>query len=118
MFLFKNNYLIKINYYFLLRTDNPFGDLKSYTPSDNRFKENGSIIAVSYEARAKGVTRIMRGGEAKKVRFLILSLKIIPFIVVVFCRNVLKSYWCKYPPLMAKQIYKFIVMQVRIFCKS
>eukprot|EP01039_Chlorochromonas_danica_P016744 gene16744-19856_t len=46
---------------------NPFGDLRSYAPSENRFKENGSIIAVSYEARAVGVKRIMRGGEAKRV---------------------------------------------------
>ena len=29
-------------------------------------KSNGSIIAVSYEARAKGVTRQMRGNEAKR----------------------------------------------------
>lgn len=47
--------------------DNPFGDLKSYAATDNRIVNKGSIIAVSYEARAKGVKRIMRGAEAKKV---------------------------------------------------
>lgn len=36
-------------------------------PNENRFVENGSLIAVSYEARASGVKRIMRGAEAKKV---------------------------------------------------
>jgi nucleotidyltransferase/DNA polymerase involved in DNA repair len=51
----------------LLLLDNPFGDLKSYAATDNRLVERGSIIAVSYEARAKGVKRIMRGNEAKKV---------------------------------------------------
>jgi hypothetical protein len=50
--------------------DNPFGDLSSYGPTESRYKESGSIIAVSYEARAKGVTRAMRGNEAKKVIFL------------------------------------------------
>jgi hypothetical protein len=48
--------------------DNPFGDLKSYGPEDNRFMNSGSLIAVSYEARARGVKRSMRGAEAKKVR--------------------------------------------------
>ena len=33
---------------------NPFGDLKTLTPEDNRVVSSGSIIAVSYEARAKG----------------------------------------------------------------
>lgn len=47
--------------------DNPFGDLKSYGPLDNRLMNSGSLIAVSYEARARGVKRSMRGGEAKKV---------------------------------------------------
>ena len=28
--------------------------------------KGGGIIAVNYEARAKGVTRMMRGDEAKK----------------------------------------------------
>jgi DNA polymerase eta len=48
--------------------DNPFGDLKSYAPEDNRLMSSGSLIAVSYEARARGVKRSMRGAEAKKVR--------------------------------------------------
>jgi DNA polymerase eta len=42
--------------------------LKSITGNDsvNRINiSNGSLIAVSYEARAKGVKRIMRGLEAK-----------------------------------------------------
>eukprot|EP01031_Cornospumella_fuschlensis_P027890 gene27890-33680_t len=46
---------------------NPFGDLKPMTHSDNRLVDSGSIIAVSYEARAQGVKRIMRGQDAKKV---------------------------------------------------
>jgi DNA polymerase eta len=45
---------------------NPFGDLKTLLPTDNRTVSNGSLIAVSYEARAKGVKRSMRGAEAKK----------------------------------------------------
>lgn len=45
---------------------NPFGDLKSLRPEDDRLVNNGSLIAVSYEARSKGVKRIMRGAEAKK----------------------------------------------------
>lgn len=53
---------------FRVGKDNPFGDLKSLSPSENRVVDNGSIIAVSYEARAKGVKRIMRGAEAKKVK--------------------------------------------------
>ena len=44
---------------------NPFGDLKSLAPSDKRIVAGGSLIAVSYEARAEGVKRIMRGAEAK-----------------------------------------------------
>jgi hypothetical protein len=38
---------------------NPFGDLSTLLPEDNRiFKDNdGAIIAVSYEARAQGVKR-------------------------------------------------------------
>ena len=38
---------------------NPFGDLKSYQPDDDRVfnNSNGSLIAVSYEARACGVKR-------------------------------------------------------------
>ena len=59
--------LICFSYHTLsLRIDNPFGDLKSYAASDNRLVSSGSIIAVSYEARARGVKRIMRGNEAKK----------------------------------------------------
>ena len=47
---------------------NPFGDLATLKPSDNRIGiSNGSLIAVSYEARAVGVKRIMRGNEAKAV---------------------------------------------------
>jgi hypothetical protein len=33
---------------------NPFGDLKTLRPDDNRVVNAGSIIAVSYEARARG----------------------------------------------------------------
>lgn len=46
---------------------NPFGDLKTLTPTCNRVVSSGSLIAVSYEARAHGVKRVMRGNEAKKV---------------------------------------------------
>ncbi|KAK9812531.1 hypothetical protein WJX73_006603 [Symbiochloris irregularis] len=49
---------------------NPYGDLKSYKPEDDRVfnSSNGSLIAVSYEARAAGVKRgAMRGDEARKV---------------------------------------------------
>ena len=43
---------------------NPYGDLKSVKPDENRVGyQNGSSIAVSYEARAKGVKRGMRGSE-------------------------------------------------------
>lgn len=45
---------------------NPFGDLKNLVQTDKRIVSNGSLIAVSYEARALGVKRIMRGAEAKK----------------------------------------------------
>ena len=45
---------------------NPFGDLKTVKPHDCRIDiSNGSLIAVSYEARAQGVKRNMRGAEAK-----------------------------------------------------
>mmetsp|Transcript_36029 Transcript_36029/g.67180 ORF Transcript_36029/g.67180 Transcript_36029/m.67180 type:complete len:868 (+) Transcript_36029:40-2643(+) len=44
---------------------NPFGDLATVLPTDNRkMKTNGGLIAVSYEARAAGVKRSMRGNEA------------------------------------------------------
>ena len=47
---------------------NPFGDLKTVRPMDNRIQiSNGSLIAVSYEARASGVKRNMRGNDAKAV---------------------------------------------------
>jgi DNA polymerase eta len=47
---------------------NPFGDLKTVKPHDCRIDiSNGSLIAVSYEARAQGVKRNMRGAEAKTV---------------------------------------------------
>ena len=47
---------------------NPNGDLSTITPEENRVKNtsNGSIIAVSYEARAHGVKRGMRGDEARR----------------------------------------------------
>jgi DNA polymerase eta len=46
---------------------NPYGDLTSVLPTDNRkMISNGSLIAVSYEARAAGVKRSMRGQEASK----------------------------------------------------
>jgi DNA polymerase eta len=48
-------------------SDNPFGDLKSLGSNDNRIVQSGSLIAVSYEARAAGVKRNMRGSDAKKV---------------------------------------------------
>lgn len=43
-------------------------DPRTVRPEDDRIFNNsdGSIIAVSYEARAKGVTRIMRGKEARR----------------------------------------------------
>lgn len=46
---------------------NPYGDLKTLSPDDDRLlhSSNGSLIAVSYEARAFGVKRNMRGGEAR-----------------------------------------------------
>ena len=34
-------------------------------PHARHHASNGSIIAVSYEARARGVTRIMRGDQAR-----------------------------------------------------
>eukprot|EP01038_Epipyxis_sp_PR26KG_P014724 gene14724-19791_t len=46
---------------------NPFGNLTSLSPTDNRVVNSGSLIAVSYEAREKGVKRFMRGSEAKQV---------------------------------------------------
>ena len=49
---------------------NPFGDLSTLQPRDNRVfnDSNGSIIALSYgAARAAGVKRQMRGGEARKL---------------------------------------------------
>lgn len=46
---------------------NPFGDLRTLSPHENRFKDSGSLIAVSYEARASGVKRSMRGVEARKL---------------------------------------------------
>lgn len=47
---------------------NPFGDLKTVKPTECRIDiSNGSLIAVSYEARAQGVKRNMRGAEAKTV---------------------------------------------------
>jgi DNA polymerase eta len=47
---------------------NPFGDLKTVKPHESRVDiSNGSLIAVSYEARAQGVKRNMRGAEAKTV---------------------------------------------------
>ena len=48
---------------------NPFGDTKTMRPSDDRAvgpTHQGSLIAVSYEARAAGVKRFMRGSEAAK----------------------------------------------------
>jgi DNA polymerase eta len=49
---------------------NPYekGGVKSVSKDENRRRpdSNGSIIAVSYEARARGVTRQMRGAEAKR----------------------------------------------------
>ena len=38
---------------------NPFGDLRTITPDESRIfnDSNGSLIAVSYEARASGVKR-------------------------------------------------------------
>lgn len=41
---------------------NPFGDLRTVTPDEPRIfnDSNGSLIAVSYEARAAGVKRYCR----------------------------------------------------------
>ncbi|KAL4428594.1 hypothetical protein ABPG77_008906 [Micractinium sp. CCAP 211/92] len=46
---------------------NPFGNLETRRPDENRVMNdsNGSLIAVSYEARAQGVKRNMRGNEAR-----------------------------------------------------
>eukprot|EP00775_Hariotina_reticulata_P004339 gene4339-4592_t len=48
---------------------NPYGDLRTLKPSDNRLfpESNGSIIAASYEARAFGVNRNMMAQQAKKL---------------------------------------------------
>eukprot|EP00891_Asterochloris_glomerata_P001049 jgi/Astpho2/1049/gw1.00017.35.1_t len=47
---------------------NPFGDLRTIRPDEDRkfAHSNGSLIAVSYEARAKGVKRNMRGDAARR----------------------------------------------------
>ncbi|CAL8468278.1 g7818 [Coccomyxa elongata] len=47
---------------------NPNGDLSTLRPDEERIfnRSNGSLIAVGYEARAKGVKRGMRGDEARK----------------------------------------------------
>ena len=47
---------------------NPNGDLSTVPPEADRVfnSSNGSLIAVSYEARAQGVKRGMRGDEARK----------------------------------------------------
>ncbi len=45
---------------------NPF-DVKALQASDDRRVDSGSLIAVSYEARAKGVKRIMSGQAARDV---------------------------------------------------
>lgn len=57
--------------FIVLCSDNPFGDLKSYGIEDHRIVNSGSLIAVSYEARARGVKRTMRGAEAKKVNCIV-----------------------------------------------
>jgi hypothetical protein len=46
---------------------NPYGSLETVKPEDDRRvnESNGSLIAVSYEARRKGVKRVMRGDEAR-----------------------------------------------------
>lgn len=48
---------------------NPYGDLKSLAPDDDRLlnSSNGSLIAVNYVARGAGVKRNMRGDEARKL---------------------------------------------------
>jgi impB/mucB/samB family len=49
---------------------NPNGTLETFGVNDSRRHDNesdGGIIAISYEARAKGVTRQMRGIEARKL---------------------------------------------------
>ena len=49
---------------------NPFGDLSTVKWTENRVQNdsNGSIIALAYgRARAAGVKRNMRGGEAKRL---------------------------------------------------
>ena len=48
---------------------NPHGSLKTVKQHENRLwlDSNGSLIAVSYEARAAGVKRNMRAAEAKKL---------------------------------------------------
>ncbi|KAL4434375.1 hypothetical protein ABPG75_000816 [Micractinium tetrahymenae] len=46
---------------------NPYGSLEMRRPDENRIMNdsNGSLIAVSYEARGQGVKRNMRGAEAR-----------------------------------------------------
>ncbi|KAK9826753.1 hypothetical protein WJX81_005483 [Elliptochloris bilobata] len=49
---------------------NPLGDLQSFGPDDphrHMNSSNGSLIAVSYEARKYGVKRNMRGNEARQL---------------------------------------------------
>ena len=49
---------------------NPFGTLETFEIDDPRRHDNnsnGGLIAVSYEARAAGVKRGMRGDEARKI---------------------------------------------------
>ncbi|BDA43773.1 DNA polymerase eta [Coccomyxa sp. Obi] len=47
---------------------NPNGNLSTLRPEEERIfnRSNGSLIAVGYEARAKGVKRGMRGDDARK----------------------------------------------------
>ena len=60
-------YVRMILFCFIVCQYNPFGDLSTLGPDDNRRVEsNGSLIAVGYEARASGVKRSMRGYEAKR----------------------------------------------------
>lgn len=64
---------------------NPFGDLSSRPFSDDRRlnASNGSIIALSYEAKAQGVKRTMRGDDARKI---CPEIQLVQVVHVTFCR--------------------------------
>jgi nucleotidyltransferase/DNA polymerase involved in DNA repair len=82
---------INHNFSFFIVLDNPFGDLKSLSADDNRLVQAGSLIAVSYEARACGVKRSMRGAEAKQVNYF--RLFIASSFLTVYV-HIMRCPWC------------------------